>query len=251
MALAAGTKNGRKAVIPLENNPEVMTSLCHKLGLSPQLAFQDVYSVDEPELLSFLPRPAHALLLVFPTNETHQKFRDEEDKDKEEYTGHGPNEPVVWYKQTIRNACGLMGLMHGVSNGEARKHVDPQSSLGALLRDAVPLKPVDRADLLYESKSLETATMEAGSRGDTAAPTPDSDPDLHYVCFVKSDDNRLWELDGARKGPLERGQLDASEDVLSEKALELGVRNFINREKKAGSGGDLRFSLISLAPSLD
>ena len=242
---------GPKAVIPLENNPEVMSTLVHKLGLSPQLAFHDVYSIDEPELLSFLPRPAHALLLIFPVNATYEKFRLEEDKDKPEYSGCGPGEPVIWYKQTIHNACGLMGLLHGVSNGEARKHVDPQSELGKLLTESVSLNPVDRANLLYNSRAIESATLEAGSRGDSAAPSAEDDVDLHYVCFVKSDDNRLWELDGRRKGPLERGQLSQSDDVLSDSALKLGVRSFLHREKQAGEGGEMRFSLIALAPSFE
>jgi ubiquitin carboxyl-terminal hydrolase L3 len=72
---------------------------------------------------------------------------------------------------------------------------------------------------------------------------------LHYVCFVKSNDNRLWEMDGRRKGPLDRGELGPDDDVLSEKALSLGVRKFMKREEDAG--GDLRFSLIVLAESLD
>ena len=247
---APGSKNGRKYFIPLENNPEVMTSLLHKLGLSSKLAFHDVYSIDEPELLSFVPRPAHALVLVFPVSDTYEKFRAEEDKDKVEYTGYGTGEPVVWYKQTIGNACGLMGLLHAVSNGEARSYVGPHSNLGTLLRDAIPLKPVDRSKLLYESDSLESATMAAGEQGDSTAPPPEAPTELHYVCFVKSHDNRLWELDGARKGPLDRGQLNATDDVLTEKALDLGVRSFLTREKAAG-GGELRFSLIALAPSFD
>lgn len=82
-----------------------MSALLHKLGLSKKLAFHDVYSIDEPELLAFVPRPAHALLLVFPVNDTYEKFRTREDLDKEEYEGHGPNEEVMWYKQTIGNAC--------------------------------------------------------------------------------------------------------------------------------------------------
>lgn len=100
-----------------------MSSLVHKLGLSQQLAFHDVFSIDEPELLAFVPRPAHALLLIFPVNETYEKFRREEDGPKAEYEGSGTSEPVVWYKQTIGNACGLIGLLHGVSNGQARSHI--------------------------------------------------------------------------------------------------------------------------------
>ena len=44
--------------------------------------------------------------------------------------------------------------------------------------------------------------------------------------------------------------LDADEDVLSEKALSLGVKRFLTREEEAG-GGELRFSLVALGPSLD
>lgn len=66
---------------------------------------------------------------------------------------------------------------------------------------------------------------------------------------MKDKDNHLWELDGRRKGPLDRGII-GKEDVLSEKALELGVRRFLRREEAAG-GEELRFSLITLAPSLD
>lgn len=97
-----------------------MTSLVHKLGLSSSLAFHDVFSIDEPELLAFVPRPAYALLLVFPVSETYEKFRREEDGPRSEYNGYGEGEPVVWYKQTIGNACGMIGLLHGVCNGGAR-----------------------------------------------------------------------------------------------------------------------------------
>jgi hypothetical protein len=111
-----------------------MSSLVHTLGLSEKLAFHDVFSIDEPELLAFVPRPAHALLLVFPVSETYEKFRIQEDKDRPEYQGHGPEEEVVWYKQTIGNACGLIGLLHGVSNGAARSNIGtiPRHVLDAL-----------------------------------------------------------------------------------------------------------------------
>jgi ubiquitin carboxyl-terminal hydrolase L3 len=134
-----------------------------------------------------------------------------------------------------------------------RQADDPQesnSNLAKLVNDAIPLKPVERADLLYESEALESAHQAAASGGDTAAPAAEDNIDLHYVCFVKSEKNHLWELDGRRKGPLNRGELAPDEDVLSEKALNLGVRSFLKREAEAG-GGELRFSLITLAESLD
>ena len=63
---------------------------------------------------------------------------------------------------------------------------------------------------------------------------------------MKGTDGTLWELDGRRKGPLERGKLEGSEDVLSEKALTLGPLKFLER-----AGEDLRFSAVALAGSMD
>ena len=118
------------------------------------------------------------------------------------------------------------------------------------MQKATPLKPRERATLLEESDAFEAAHVEAAVKGDTAALSADAKVDLHYVCFVKSDENNLWEMDGDRKGPINRGALGPNEDVLSEKALTLGVKSFLKREEEAG-GGELRFSLIALAPNFD
>ena len=108
------------------------------------------------------------------------------------------------------------------------------------------LPPRERARLLEETPEIAAAHREAASEGDTAAPDAQDDVDLHFVCFVKGGDGALWELDGRRKGPLRRGELQESEDMLSERALSLGVLRFLERE-----GGDLRFSAVALAGSLD
>lgn len=227
-----------------------MTSLVRELGLSPTLQFHDVYSLSEPSLLAFLPRPALALLLVFPVTATYEKFRSTEDASREEYTGSGEKEPVVWFKQTIRNACGLIGLLHAVCNGGARDQITQGSDLHSLLTQAIPLKPVERADLLYKSQALEAAHATAASKGDTTAPEAEANVDLHFVAFVKDQQGDLWELDGRRKGPLKRGRLAEDEDVLSEQGQELGVQSFLRREEEAG-GGELRFSAVMLGPSLE
>jgi ubiquitin carboxyl-terminal hydrolase L3 len=113
-------KTYRKHFIPLESNPDVFTELVHKLGIPEDLCFQDVLSLDDPDLLAFLPRPAYALVLVFPTTEAYEKRCTEEETKAGDYEGCGEEEPVVWYEQTINNACGLYALLHAVSNGEAK-----------------------------------------------------------------------------------------------------------------------------------
>ena len=111
-----------------------MSSLVHKLGLTTGLSWHDVYSIDDPSLLAFVPRPAHALLLVFPTNSAYEKARDEEDKSLSDYSGTGPEEEVLWFKQTIGNACGLMGLLHAACNGMTRDLIGTLVSLPVVMQ---------------------------------------------------------------------------------------------------------------------
>ncbi|KAL8885861.1 MAG: hypothetical protein Q9215_006335 [Flavoplaca cf. flavocitrina] len=240
----------KQAFIPLENNPEVMTALVQKLGLPQSLAFHDVYSIDEPSLLEFVPRPVHALLLVFPVTSTYEESRRTEDEPLPEYSGSGSGEEVIWFRQTIRNACGMIGLLHSACNGGARGMIAPSTDLATLIENALPLGPAARARLIESSPSIARAHASAAAQGDTAAPAADEKVDLHFVAFVKSAENNLWELDGRRKGPLNRGKLGDEDDVLAEKALDMGVRRFLKRETE-GEGDELRFSLVALAPSMD
>lgn len=234
------------AFIPLEANPELMTSLLHTLGLSPALQIHDVYSLTEPDLLAFIPRPALALLLVFPVSAAYESHRLSEDSLSEPYLGRGPDEPVLWFRQTIRNACGMMGLLHAAANGPAKQFVGEGSELDRLIKEATPLGPEERSRLLEKSEGLASAHKSVASQGDTVAPDARDDVDLHYVCFVRTDDGNLWELDGRRKGPIMRGTLTGGEDVLGPNALAMGPLKFLERE-----GADLRFSCVALAGSLD
>jgi len=234
-----------------------MTTLVHTLGLSPSLAFHDVFSIDDPDLLSFVPRPAHALLLVFPVSKTYETSRAQEDAERHDCFASNADdsstadENVIWYKQTIGNACGLIGLLHSVSNGAAKAQILPGSDLDEFVRSASSLPPRERAALIESSAALEKAHATAAAGGDTAAPEAGEDVDLHYVAFVKSEETgELWELDGRRKGPIRRGKLGTEEDVLSERALGWGVRQFIKREQESGEG-EVRFGLVVLAEALD
>lgn len=124
-----------------------------------------------------------------------------------------------------------------------------KSELNRLLREAVPLKSMERAKLLEDSDVLEAAHHTAAVAGDTEAPNMDSAERLgnHFIAFVKGKDGHLWELEGSRKGPLDRGLLEESDDVLSEKALALGIKRYVKLEEEAG-GKELRFSCLALAP---
>lgn len=105
-----------KHFIPLESNPEVFTALIHKLGVSPSLCFEDVLSLDDPEPLAFLPRPVHALILIIPTTEEYEQRISIEDSGTTDCLDDRDEEAVVFFRQTINNACGLYAVLHAVCN---------------------------------------------------------------------------------------------------------------------------------------
>lgn len=238
---------GRKTVIPLENNPSVFTHLIHALGVSPQLGFYDIYSLD-PELLSFIPRPVHSLIFIAPSDVYYKIHGDSPDFDVEKltYAGSGEDEPVTWFAQTIGNACGLIALLHCISNGSARQFVQPDSLLDKLLQEAMPLKPPQRADVLYNSSALEHAHMDAARRGDSYAPGSEEGVGFHFLAFVKGKDGHLYEMNGNWDGPLDHGLLPEDGDLVGEKALEMGVGKYIKM-----ADGSIEYSMVALATNED
>lgn len=229
-----------------ENNPDVMNQLATKLGLSTDLQFYDVYSLDHPEQLAHIPRPALALLVIIPLTPAWDQSRKTEDADRKAYTGYGPDEPVIWFKQTISHACGSIGLLHCLINGPAVDFITSDSDLAAIRSLAMPLNMTERAKMLYNNKPFEVAHKSVEQVGDSSAdPTIERDGG-HFVSFVKSG-GKLWELEGSRKGPLERGYLADDEDVLSPRALDMGIKRIVELNKDGGEE-NLQFSCIALAP---
>jgi ubiquitin carboxyl-terminal hydrolase L3 len=112
-----------KHFIPLESSPEIFTELAHNLGLSVLLEFQDVLSLDDADPLALLPRPVYGLILVFPTTEAYEQRVEQEDAKVESFQESKQNDDVVFFKQTINNACGLYAILHAVCNGHARKTI--------------------------------------------------------------------------------------------------------------------------------
>ncbi|EFX02746.1 ubiquitin c-terminal hydrolase l3 [Grosmannia clavigera kw1407] len=253
--------SGQKTVVPLENNPDVFTALLHDLGgpTTKSLRFHDVYSVDDAALLALVPRPVLALVLISPPGPFHVvRAADGRPPSVSEAaltygkTGSSSSdEPVLWFRQTIGHACGLMALIHAAANSPtACDRLQSGSLLDRLLRQAAPLAPAARAALLYDSAELEETHMRAAVRGDSAAPLATDPCELHFVAFVRGRDDHLWELEGSSDGPIDRGPLpeDATgngdgtrNDMLTKEALALGVGRFL-----AAAEGDVAFSIIAL-----
>lgn len=225
------------SVIPLESNPDVFTAFAHKLGLSPLLSFCDIYSLNDPDLLSFLPRPIEAVVLLFPITEAYEDFKNKEESLKPE------NNRVVWLKQVVKNACGLYALLHALLNIPGG-YIVRQSPVAQFKQDLV----AENADPVKLVQSIAKCMYDSfGCQGQTQVPPAEENVELHFVCFVKKG-NIIYELDGRRSGPVILKDSAVVGDVINDDCVADRVQQYI---KFASGDNALKFSLMGIAPSLE
>ncbi|XP_073436495.1 ubiquitin carboxyl-terminal hydrolase isozyme L3 isoform X2 [Dendrobates tinctorius] len=222
--------------LPLEANPEVMNQFLKQLGVGTRWQFVDVYGLD-PELLSLVPRPVCALLLLFPVTGKYEHFRAEEEE-KIKSHGQDVDSSVYFMKQTISNACGTIGLIHAVANNRDKLDFENDSALKKFLDDSTSLSPEERAKFLEKDESIRVTHESSAQEGQTEAPNIDDKVDLHFVAFVHLQDH-LYELDGRKPFPVNHGK--TSEDTLLEDAIEV-CRKFMQRDPD-----ELRFTVVAFS----
>ncbi|KAG2135640.1 hypothetical protein BD769DRAFT_1441269 [Suillus cothurnatus] len=201
--------------IPLESNPDVFNSWAESAGLvESQAQFEDIYGLD-PELLGMVSKGVKAVTLLFPSSGIIAQKRKEEDE-KIAAQGQYPIDPTIfWMKQTIVNACGTMGLLQALINSDVT--FSPESPLARFIDECKDKTPLERVKILEETTLFEQIHTSAATSGQTMVPE-DLDTYLHFTCFVKAPDAsaresetqargwRVIELDGARNGPIDRGE---------------------------------------------
>lgn len=196
-----------------------------------QYAFVDIYGLDD-ELLSMVPQPVEAVLCLFPVTKEYEVKKREEEKEQEAFVGPEKDGELIWFKQTIANACGTIGLLHSIANSSARKTLVPSSPFAELLKEALPLNAFDRAAYLQTSKSLSHAHTTVAASGQTAAPSAQDPVNFHFVSFVRDPTTKhLYELDGGRKGPLDRGVEVSSQEDLLKVATQWIADNYVSQRE--------------------
>lgn len=143
-----------------------------------------------------------------------------------------------------------MGLLHSLANPPAvRNSLPTDSPLSTLIARSAPLDPIGRAKLLTESRELEAAHTTASAGGQTSAPAADTSVDLHFTCFVRDQNSGdLIELDGRRKGPVNRGvHLGKQEDLLAG-ACNWVQDNYVSAEMWADGCGSTSILNLIMSP---
>ncbi|OZJ06921.1 hypothetical protein BZG36_00151 [Bifiguratus adelaidae] len=217
--------------LPLEANPEVMNEFMYNLGMSKEYAFTDVYGFD-PTLLAMVPQPVLAIILCFPVTPAYEKYRLNEEAHITQFEQNVCPD-IIFYKQTISNACGTIALLQAVSNNEIV--IKTGTPLATLVEKAQPMSADERAELLESDTTLAQAHQASASTGQTAAPDINADVNLHFVCFIVKE-NHLYELDGRKPFPINHGKCT---DLLSG-GVKL-VQQFMARDPD-----NVQFNLIAL-----
>ncbi|GAA5981988.1 hypothetical protein JCM11641_006823 [Rhodosporidiobolus odoratus] len=223
--------------LPLESNPESFNRWSASLGLKTEgpggYAFADVWGL-EPEALEWVKKPVKAVLMLFPVTDAYEKLRKEQDAKVLEDGVEGV-EDVIYFKQTIANACGTFALLHTLANTDVPLSEGPLTELFEQCHDKTPL---ERAQLLVASNELERVHEDVAQTGQTEAPALEDDTDLHFVTFVNHN-GFLIELDGRRNSPINHGKIktDLLEDAVEyvKKVMELTQ--------------SISFNLVTLGPA--
>lgn len=131
--------------------------------------------------------------------------------------------------------------MHSLINNAAQLGIEESSTLMQFVKETTPLDFLQRGQALERAKVIETAHHSIASEGQTAAPGADDNVEYHFISFVHVD-GHLYELDGAKKTPINHGPTNAA-GFLGDAAKVIQA-NFFQQ-----AGDDMHFSIITLGPN--
>jgi len=235
-ASASTAAGGVGSFLPVESNPDAFNAYAAKLGLDTSaVRFVDVLGTDA-ELLAMVPRPALAVLLLFPIKAASEAHRATEEAARAAAPPSAGAAGAFFVSQTIPQACGTIALVHAVANCSALP-LAPGSWFARYAAANLAASPTARCEAMAADAELEAAHGEAVQAGQSAVV---DEAHEHFACFVARG-GELVELDGRKAAPISHGK--TSPETLLEDAARV-VSGFMARDP-----GELRFCMIALAPA--
>ena len=225
----------------LEANPEVMTKLCHQLGVSAMFEVVDVWGL-EPDLLGFVPQPVIALILLFPSKgqgqERHAPVADH------------PLANNVYYltqlKGHLDNACGTIAMIHSVLNNRDMLGVsDNAESVGEKFYQATINSDKDERgkclDTYDDIVNIHNQLVTQGQSG-----VVESEKVSHHFLSLTAVDGHLVELDGAyNSGP------NIIEKIPEDAGFLNTAAKFVKEKYISAQGADGQLALMALTAKMD
>ncbi|KAI5635740.1 ubiquitin carboxyl-terminal hydrolase, family 1 domain-containing protein [Phthorimaea operculella] len=222
-------------LIPLESNPDVLNKFLQKLGVPSDWAIVDVMGLDA-EMLSWVPRPVLAVLLLFPLSENYKEHKQKEE-DEILSKGQSLSNDIFYMKQNLSNSCGTVALVHSVANNSDKIELQ-DGVMKKFLEEAKGLDAAARGILMEKNEGIINAHKELAQEGQTNTPGAQDEVNHHFIAFVHKD-GVLYELDGRKAFPVNHGATCA--DSLLEDAAKV-CKEFMARDPT-----EVRFTVMALA----
>lgn len=196
----------------MESNPEVMNSFFHKVGVKPHITVVDVLGFDD-ELLQMVEGKVEGILLCYPIRGETEQTVDEEAKGR-----------LYFMRQTIRNACATMALIHLLANQCSDEDFEPNSSIKEFIKDSKTLEPEVKANKFESCETIAAAHETASVEGQTEAPAASESVEYHFISIINNG-NTIYEMDGRKHGPINHGP--TSEKTFLRDAIKV-VKKFVD-----------------------
>lgn len=176
----------------MESNPEVMNSFLRRVGVKPNVNVVDILGFDD-ELLQMVEGKVEGVLLCYPMQGQTDSTVDEEAKNR-----------LYFMRQTIRNACATMALIHLLANQCNDNDFEPDSSIKEFIRESKQMEPEVKANKFENCDVIANAHESASTQGQTEAPAASESVEYHFISIIQSN-NIIYEMDGRKHGPINHG----------------------------------------------
>jgi len=203
--------------------------------MDPEFQYAEIFGFDD-ELLQFVPQPVIAVMLCFPITKENEEKKAQETRDIEE-KGQIVSNDIFFMNQTIGNACGTIGIIHSIAN-----NTDKLKLKDGFLKDFVAatksLSSRDKATSLEKDDRIEEVHQDTATDPNSVQIQGSEKTNIHFICYVLRD-GYLYELDGRRKYPMNRGS-SSQETFLKDSVVV--IQNYMKLNPE-----DLNFSVTVLA----
>ncbi|RXG68892.1 Ubiquitin carboxyl-terminal hydrolase isozyme L5 [Armadillidium vulgare] len=211
----------------IESDPGVFTELIHKFGVQ----VEEIWSLDEDSFANI--KPVHGLIFLF-------KWQQDEEP-AGSVVADSRLEKIFFAKQTINNACATQAILSVLLNTD-----HPDVDLGPTLKEFKEF--TQHFDANMKGLTLSNSDTIRNVHNAFARQTlfefddkvqPKNDEVYHFVGYIPIE-NRLYELDGLRQGPIDLGSIPSGKDWLKT------VQPVIQQRIQKYSDGEIHFNLMAI-----
>lgn len=210
----------------MESNPDSMNNFLRRVGVKPHLNVVDVLGFDD-ELLRMVEGKVEGVLLCYPILKETESKVDQEAKGR-----------LYFMRQTIRNACATMALIHLLANQCSDEDFEPESSLRNFIKESKQLEPEVKANKFESCDSIAQAHERSSVEGQTEAPAASESVEYHFISIIHNN-NTIYEMDGRKLGPINHGP--TSQETFLKDAIQV-VKKFV----ETMSGDNANFSMQAI-----